>query len=283
MFKLIPLLTLALSLFCAPLASAQDANEEALKQELKKPLMERYILDELKALRAEVAANKVELNEKMVDRELRSVDRGVAYATDTISYFFYLIAGASSILVLVGWSSLREIRERVHAQADEKISSLVKVYEERLNAIEKQLTDETRSIQENREEIERTREIQSLWMRQGLESNPNSKIEIYDTILKLSPRNSDALAYKADAALELGEPRWAANLARQALKSDPDNSYAYLQLACAYTALHQYEEAMKALEIAIENNESIRDDILKEDALMAMHDHPPFRYLMKMD
>lgn len=263
-------------------ASAQ-ANDTATPNALEKPLIERYILDELKALRTEMAATKVELNQKIVDRELHSVDRGVAYATDTISYFFYLIAGASSILVLVGWSSLREIRERVHAQADEKISSLVKVYEERLNAIEKQLTDETRSIQENREEIERTREIQSLWMRQGLESNPNSKIDIYDNILKLSPRNSDALAYKADAALELGEPRWAANLARQALKSDPDNSYAYLQLACAYTALHQYEEAMKALEISLENNDSIRDDILKEEALQDLHQHPPFRYLMKLD
>lgn len=283
MIRLFHTMLLTLCLANVSQVIAQEAPKDELKEELKRPLIERYILDELKALRTELASTKVEMNEKIVDRELRSVDRGVTYATDTISYFFYLIAGASSILVLVGWSSLREIRERVHAQADEKISSLVKVYEERLNAIEKQLTDETRSIQENREEIERTREIQSLWMRQGLENNPNSKIEIYDNILKLSPRNSDALAYKADAALELGEPRWAANLARQALKSDPDNSYAYLQLACAYTALQQYEEAMKALEIAIENNESIREDILKEEALMAMHDHPPFRYLMKMD
>ncbi|HSG61566.1 MAG TPA: tetratricopeptide repeat protein [Pseudomonadales bacterium] len=273
-------LCLLASLFVSPLTFAQESTPQS---PLEKPLVERYILDELKALRSEMAATKVELNQKIVDRELHSVDRGVAYATDTISYFFYLIAGASSILVLVGWSSLREIRERVHAQADEKISSLVKVYETRLNAIEKQLTDETRSIQENREEIERTREIQSLWMRQGLESNPNSKIDIYDNILKLSPRNSDALAYKADAALELGEPRWAANLARQALKSDPDNSYAYLQLACAYTALHQYEEAMKALEISLQNNDSIREDILKEEALHDLHEHPPFRYLMKLD
>lgn len=273
-------LCLLASLCVSPLTFAQESTPQS---PLEKPLVERYILDELKALRSEMAATKVELNQKIVDRELHSVDRGVAYATDTISYFFYLIAGASSILVLVGWSSLREIRERVHAQADEKISSLVKVYETRLNAIEKQLTDETRSIQENREEIERTREIQSLWMRQGLESNPNSKIDIYDNILKLSPRNSDALAYKADAALELGEPRWAANLARQALKSDPDNSYAYLQLACAYTALHQYEEAMKALEISLQNNDSIREDILKEEALHDLHEHPPFRYLMKLD
>jgi len=262
---------------------AAESDQDTPPSAIERPLIERYILDELKALRSEMAATKVEFSEKIVDRELRSVDRGVTYATDTISYFFYLIAGASSILVLVGWSSLREIRERVHAQADEKISSLVKVYEERLNAIEKQLTDETRSIQENREEIERTREIQSLWMRQGLETNPNNKIDIYDMILKLSPRNSDALAYKADAALELGEPRWAANLARQALKSDPNNSYAYLQLACACTAMHQYEEAMKALEVSLTHNESIRDDILKEEALNDLHNHAPFRYLLKLD
>ena len=67
----------------------------------KSPFVELYVLDELKQLRVDMAAQKNELLQQVVDREIKSIDRGVEYATDTISYFFYLIAGASSILVLV--------------------------------------------------------------------------------------------------------------------------------------------------------------------------------------
>jgi len=31
------------------------------------------------------------------------------------------------------------------------------------------------------------------------------------------------------------------------------------------------------------HNESIRDDILKEEALNDLHNHAPFRYLLKLD
>lgn len=41
----------------------------------------------------------------MVDRELSVADKIMAYATDTVTDFFYLIAGATSILI--GWILLR--------------------------------------------------------------------------------------------------------------------------------------------------------------------------------
>lgn len=261
--------------------SAQNAVE-ALDKPLYSPFVERYVLDELKQLRVDQANTKQALIQQIVDREHQSVDRAVAYATDTVTYFFYLIAAATSMLVLVGWTSFRDIKERVHSLADEEISKLVHEYEKRLGVIEQQMQQKTRHIEDNREEIERTQEIQSLWLRANQDSSPASKIIAYDQILKLRPDDCEALTYKADAVLELQEPQWAANLCHQALEIDPGNSHAFYQLACAYTALGQLDEALRFLAKAISGRESYLDEIRDDPALQTLLDHESYADLADM-
>ncbi|MCR8921286.1 tetratricopeptide repeat protein [Dasania sp. GY-MA-18] len=276
-----------IALFLSTLTFAQEHSEqqlakaqaeiEALKQPLYNPFVERYILDEVKALRVDQANIKHELMQKILDREHNSVDRAVSYATDTVTYFFYLIAAATSVLVLVGWTSIRDMKERVHSLADEEISKLVVEYENRLAGIEKQLHQKTKHIEENRDEIGLTQELQSLWLRAQQESSIANKITIYDDILKLRPSDCEALTYKADAVLELHEPQWAANLCLQALKIDPENSHAFYQLACAYTAMQQFEEAVRYLNEAIKRTESYREDIEQDPALAPLVVHDLFK------
>jgi tetratricopeptide (TPR) repeat protein len=257
-----------------------EAEVEALNEPLYSPFIERYVLDELKQLRTDMAAQRHEITQQMVDREISAVDKAVSYATNTVTYFFYLIAGATSILVLVGWTSIREIRERVHSLADEEISKLVNQYEQRLHAIEQQLNQKTLHIEENREEIERTQELQSLWLRAAQEHSAAHKIGIYDQILKIKRDDCEALTYKADAVLELGEPQWASNLCHQALLIDPENSHAFYQLACSYTALSQYEEALFYLKEAISRSESYREEITQDPALQPLQEHPGLQKIL---
>lgn len=252
---------------------------ETLEKPLYSPFVERYVLDELKQLRTDQAKTKQELIQQIVDREHKSVDRAVTYATDTVTYFFYLIAAATSVLVLVGWTSIRDIKERVHSLADEEISKLIHEYESRLGIIEQQLQQKTRHIEENREEIELTKEVQSLWLRAQQDSSPTNKINIYDDILKLKHDDCEALTYKADAVLELGEPQWAANLCHQALKIDPDNSHAFYQLACAYTTMEQFEEALRFITEAINRRDSYLDDIRKDPTLQPLVNNEQFKKL----
>ncbi len=267
---------LSVSVFAAETAqqTVADAKVEQLDKPLYSPFVERYVLDELKALRTDMAAQRAELIQMAVDRELSAVDKAVTYATNTVTYFFYLIAAASSVLVLVGWSSIREIKERVHTLADQEINSLVAEYEQRLHAIEQQLSQETRQIEENREKIEATQEVQSLWLRAGQETNPASKITVYDQIINVRPLDVEALTYKADAVLELGEPQWASNLCRQALEIDPDNGHAFYQLACAYTAMEQLDEAVHFLLEAINRSEAYWEQGKTDSALAALMSHP---------
>lgn len=240
------------------------------------PFVEYYVLEELKQLRVDMAAQKHEMMQQVVDREINSVDRGVTYATDTITYFFYLIAAASSVLVLVGWTSIRDIKDRVHTVADQEISKLIDAYEQRLHGIEKQINKKTELIEENRDEIALTQEVHSLWLRAGQDSNPSNKIAVYDQILKLQPGDTEALSYKADAVLELEEPQWAVNLCHQALAIDPKNAHAFYQMACAYTAMHQYEQAMTYFMKAVKKSDSYREEALCDTALEPLREYAPF-------
>lgn len=264
-------------------SAAPEEQVDALQEPLYTPFVERYVLDELKQLRIDLAAQRHELIQQILDRELRSVDRGVSYATDTITYFFYLIAAATSLLVMVGWTSIREIKERVHSLADEEISKLVHESEKRLHTIEQQLNQKTQHIEENREEIALTQEIQALWLRAAQDANPYNKINIYDQILTLRGDACEALTYKADAVLELGEPQWAVNLCNQALTIDPDNSHAFYQLACAYTMMNQFSEAVRNLQEALKRAEHYRDELAEDPALQPLQNFEPFHKLLSRD
>jgi tetratricopeptide (TPR) repeat protein len=267
------------ALFCINTNAVTNGVDE-IDEPLYSPFIERYVLDELKQLRIDQANTRNELIQQIVDREHRSVDRGVEYATSSITYFFYLIAAASSILVLIGWTSIRDIKERVHSLADEEISRLTTEYQARLENMEALMKQKTLHIEENREEIELTQELQSYWLRAQQEPSSSNKIAIYDEILKLKPSDCEALTYKADAVLELNEPQWAANLCRQALKIDNENSHAFYQLACAYTAMNQMEEAIRYLKEALSRRNSYLEDIKVDPALQPLVQHDLFKELV---
>lgn len=273
-----------LTCFLSSVALSSETSElqemhntiDTLEKPVYKPFIERYVLDELRRLRVEQANNKNEMLKTIVDRDYQAVDRAVAYATDTVTYFFYLIAAASTVLVLVGWSSLREVKERVHSLADEKVNNLVDEYETRLELVESQLKQKSIHIEENREEIELTQEVQALWLKAQQETSPNIKISIYDDILKLRPSDCQALTYKADAALELGEPQWATALCLQALDIDEDDSHAFYQLACAYSAIGQYEEALSFLARAVQKRSSYLAEMLSDPELKTLIEQDGF-------
>lgn len=247
---------------------------EALNAPLYSPFTERYLLDEVKTLRQMLADHRVEVTEKMTDRELEVADKALMYATDTVTYFFYLIAGASTLLVLIGWNSLREIKERASALANDEIQRITSSYEERLEKLERELHSKSRHIAATQEEIELTNEVHSLWLKASQESSAQNKIAIYDQILGLRPEDVEAITYKADAALLLGQAQWANALANRALTIDPENSHAKYQRACAHAESGYIEEALRDLSEAIETSEALREQ--------AAHD-PSFERLRELD
>jgi len=249
-----------------------EAAVEQLEEPLYNPFVERYVLDELKNLRTELQNQRVEFAEKFAETHLKVSDRAIQYTTSTVNNIFYVIAAAASIFVLVGLSSLRDIRHRLNEVVETKVGKISEDYEKRLYTLEQKLKDRTERIITAQEEIALTNTLHSLWMRAGLEATPQSRIEVYDQILELKPDDIEALTYKADAVLELGEAEWALNLCDKALSFNQDYAYAHYQRACANATLGQLDQAARELERAVELSNPYLEEARSDQSLNALRE-----------
>lgn len=247
-----------------------------LQEPMFRPLIERYILDELQSVRKDQQALRAEYVEKIAHAQLDTADRALGYTSDTMNILFILITATVSILVLVGWNSLRDVKNKVEDIVNTRVKVITEEYESRLGGLESQLRARSEEILNNQKKITITNEIHSLWMRANLESDFNTKVEIYDEILLRKPEDVEAIAYKADALLELGDTQQAILLCNQALEFDSDYGYAYWQRACAYAMKHQHSDAMADIRMALEYSPNLRNELLHESAFASLHDNDSF-------
>ena len=269
-------------------AQAKETNEKDSSPEeleidkpLYKPFIERYILDELKLLRMQNSALRIELAEKVSTTKLDITDRALGYAADTTSNVFYIITIAASLLVLLGWRSLREVKDNVELITSEKLSKLTQEYEKRLDELEDKIKRRSEQIIQAQNNISDTNVKQSLWMRAGLEKSEQAKISIYDEILELNPDDIEALTYKADSLLELNEDQWSLSLSDQAIEINGSYALAYWQRACAKSKLGNTDEAMEDLTTAIDFEEHLKDEIQNEPYFENLKSHSGFQMLVQ--
>lgn len=255
--------------FSAVFANIQEKELVKKIDNLEKPLytpfVENYMLNELKILRDENRNLKIQIHETLAKKEVEISNNVINYATSTINNMFYIIATASSILVIIGWTSIKDVNEKIKHMIDEKTSKTINEYEGRMAQFEKSLAQRAKQVKENAQEIELMNTIHSLWLRASQDSTPSGKIEAYDEILELRPEDVEAIAYKADAVLDLGEANWSLNLTNQALLIDDNYSNAYYQRAKAFAVLNQEENAIHDLEKAIELNEDYSSEIENDE------------------
>ncbi|WP_105201642.1 MULTISPECIES: tetratricopeptide repeat protein [unclassified Pseudoalteromonas] len=256
-------------------AQAQQSVSQ-LDGPMYRPLIERYILDELQAVRKDQQALRAEYVEKIAHAQLDTADRALGYTTDTMNNLFILITATVSILVLVGWNSLRDVKNKVEDIVNTRVKAITEEYESRLAGLESQLRERSEAILNNQKKITITNEIHSLWMRANLESDYGTKVEIYDEILSRKPEDVEAIAYKADALLELGDTQQAIMLCNLALDIDSDYGYAYWQRACAYSLLHKHSDALADIRMALEYSPNLRNELLHESAFASLHDNASF-------
>ena len=270
-------------------ASTEEGKEAKLDQALSEvkaplytPLLERYFLDNIRDLHAQMEGLRAEMHEKIADKELTVANKAMDYATSTVGNMFYIVAAATSILVILGWTSLKDLREKIQEQVNDQIATVIKKNEEKIAVLERNLSERSNQVLKNQEAIARTNTIHSLWMRAGLETNPQTKMEIYDQILALRDnKDAEALSYKAEAALDLEEANWALNLANEALKIDEEYPNAYYQRACAYQALGYSDNAVDDIKRALELNEHYIDDIVMDKSLEGLRENENFKALVK--
>ncbi|QIA06825.1 tetratricopeptide repeat protein [Draconibacterium halophilum] len=262
------------------LANQADSTANTIDDPLYKPFIERYILDEIKSLRQENQQLRAQVTKQIAEAKLESSDRAIQYTTSTINNIFYIITAAASLLVLLGWRSLSDIKKSIKAEMEKKIQMLTGDYESRLEDIEKKMIDRSKIIIETQQDITNTNTIHSLWMRAGLEKSAEEKISIYDEILQINPNDIEAMTYKADALLEIGEVRWALNLSNTAIELDSNYYLAFWQRACAYSLMNKQAEAIKDLKTALELSDVSTEELQAEKHFENLKDTKEFKALL---
>lgn len=247
---------------------------------LYSPFTARYLLDEIKLLRIDLERTRAELLERQIKREYEIAKDAAGYARNAVELFFFIITVITTLLVFFGWRSLSDIRSRVKEVAEAKVDSIVGGYAGRLDTIEAELLQKSKSLSDAQVEIEETNEIHSMWLRASQETTPAGKIAIYDEILKLRPQDTEAITFKADAALLLDEPQWALSLANRALDIDPTNGHAYYQRACAYVCIGDLEQALADLGSAVDISDSYKDMARSDPAFDGIKDNQAFQELI---
>ncbi len=274
--------SILVSVFITPSVWAEDQETPAYSdtEMLDRPLMERYILDELKALRQDQQDLERRVTIQMTERELSVADKAMNYSSVTVTYFFYVIAGVASLVALIGWQSLREVKHNTREMADKRLNKIAQEYEKKFLLLERDLKRKTRIITENNREIEIINEIHNLWLRAQSVQTPDQRIEVYDEILKIRPGDLEALTYKADAAMEIKEYHWAMSLCNRVLELDESNGPALYQRACAYARLGAEEQALEDIQRAIDTTPSLRDLLAEEADFESLHGHKKFDNLI---
>ncbi|SDZ87721.1 tetratricopeptide repeat protein [Psychroflexus halocasei] len=161
-----------------------------------------------------------------------------------------------------------------------KTENIIAQYERRLQQIENKMTERSKVIIETQQNITNTNSIHSLWMRAGLEKSEEDKITVYDEILSINPNDIEAMTYKADALLEIGEVRWALDLSNTAIELDNNYALAYWQRACAYAKLEKQAEALSDIKKAIELSDTLEDELLNESHFENLQNNASFKKLI---
>lgn len=263
------------------LSFAKDVQDQKIEKRLYEPLIERYILDELKEVRRDQQTLRSDVEKRISRAEVEQTDRSARYITDTIGNIFYIIAAATSVLIFAGWNSLRDIRKKTEEIVEVRVEKITKKHSEKLELLQETLAEQSKKILENQNRIYNTQFLHSLWMRSNLETNPQSKIDIYDEIIKLNANDAEVYAYKADAVLDLDEYEWALNLSNKAIEIDKEYGYAYWQRSCANAMLGNIGDAITDLELALQKSPNLKDEIEHEPSFDAIKTNEQFAQILK--
>jgi tetratricopeptide (TPR) repeat protein len=256
-----------ISLLFLMLSSSIFANNISnldAKKQLQEPLIERYILDELKQIRIDNQQIKVDVAEKIAASKIITNDRAIEYTTNTLNSIFYIVTIAASFLVILGWRSLSDVKNTVDNLVSKKVGEITDKYEQRLDEMEAKIKSRSNEIIANQEEISNTNLVHSLWMRAGLEKSNREKLKIYDQILEIKPNDVEVMTYKADVLLDIDKVDEALKLSNLAIDNNDNYALAYWQRACAYASLSRFDEAIEDIKKSISISAPLKNKITEE-------------------
>lgn len=231
---------------------------------------QRFILTELKELRTQLESTRRELNQELNVRELASVDRALSYNANTVNFLWIIITIAVTGFGLVGWRTMKDVRENLTNNFEKKVQKKVKEEQKKLEAFmrkfEKDQLEQSQEILKNQEFIQKKQEAGYLWSQYNREENPSAKLELLEKVSSIALEEDEIfiLIERSGIYLELALWDKVLELSEKWLEISTDNTILLYNRASALVMTEQTDEAVKVLTNVIGVNPSMTEGILED-------------------
>lgn len=227
--------------------------------------------EEISNLRILMSERESALSDKM----LSYVNQSLEYSKNTINYFLIILSVISFIALILGWKTIKNIRDDAKEQtkiiAQKEIKKVTGKMESKIGEIDKK--------------VGKKNKINLLWRKFSREDNLNNKLKItdklieadstdymaygskglvlsdldrneeaigyFDRALVINPKDIVALVNKAKCLISLNKKEVAISIYDEAIKIDIDNGSLYNAKALCLQELEKYQEALNCLNIAM--------------------------------
>lgn len=214
---------------------------------------QRFILWELKELRVDQEALRREINQDLNTRELAIVDRALSYSGNTVNFLWLIITMAVTGFWLVGWKTMRDVRQNLTANFEREIQKNVRSQQKRLEEFMKKFEEDQLSqsaeILKNQEFIQKKQESAFYWSQFNREEDPVQKLELLDKVLSVEIEDDEifVLTEKSSIYTTLGLWDKALETAEKWLEQESENTSLLYSKAQSLVMLEDIEEALKVV------------------------------------
>ncbi len=238
---------------------------------------QRFILAEMKELRTDLEKTKRELNIELNNRELASVDRALSYSGNTVNFLWLIITMAVTWFWLVGWRTMKDVRENLTDNFQKEVQKSVKVQETHLEEFMEKFKNEqllqSSVILKNQEKIKMKQEAAYYWSQYNREEDMVVRLEILDSIEALTLEEDNLFIFVERANVYVSIALWdkALENADYWLELSSENTSLLVSKAQALVMLEDIDEAMKVINNVIVIKPSLKEELLENEIFENFH------------
>lgn len=238
---------------------------------------QRFILTELKELRIQLESLKREINEDLNARELATVDRALSYSGNTVNFLWLIITMAMAGFWLVGWKTMRDVRENLAANFEREIEKNVRSQQKKLEEFMQKFKDDQLSqstdILKNQEYLQKKQEAAFYWSQFNREEDPVQQLELLDKISWVWIENDEIFVYIEKASIYANLWLWdkAWESADKWLEQESENTSLLYSKAQSLVMLEETEEALKVVNNILIIKPGMVDDFTEDPIFENLH------------
>lgn len=228
-------------------------------------LTDRYLLDDMKQLRTSVETLKREIFMEIQDKEIRAIDKALSYSSSAVSFFSILITLLVTSIWIVGWKTVKDIKETTRESIDKETKKIIENFKEKI------------------EELEKEQKINILWRQYNASEVDKEKLEILDKVYALKPESQFALLERSTIYLSMLQFDKVVEITSIIVNSGRKKHMwqALLTRASAYASIDKIDNCINDLISLIQISSDYKENILENKYFEEVIKNPRLKNFLK--